>query len=153
MAAYARSKGLDVYANGPQICKTEPCAHTMNKTVWAPYLALTSFTTLFEWDLSAWESYTAHASFAYDLGVKPAKLGGYVLNAPNDTKLEPVLRLAVERDLGWLSVNAACHHSATAGCTYAELPPFWDALVAAVEKVNSGKIGATERLGDSEQVT
>ena len=42
----------------------------------------------------------ATASFAGALSPSASRLGGYLLNAPNDTKLEPVLRLAQQRDLG-----------------------------------------------------
>ena len=71
------------------------------------------------------------------------KLGGYVLDLPDNTTaaaplIDASLRAARDRGLTWLYPTVKCKHGTgphQGSCTYADLPPYFDALVDAVERL------------------
>ena len=76
---------------------------------------------------------------------RPAqKLGGYVLDIPDNTTLAKIaisasLRAGFARGLSWMYPTIACKHSTgkhRGSCTYADLPSYWDTLVAQVKDIN-----------------
>ena len=106
-------------------------------------MAQTDFTTLFEMSQDSWDTLPPETNFAASLARPAGDLGGYVLDVPPHTgtaELGHILRAARARGIGWLYPAPACRHSNgthAGSCTYAALPEYWDALVAALEEVNA----------------
>ena len=141
-AAAVKRRGLGVWVNGPHV-STDGSPVAPSADAWHKYLAYSSFSTLFEMSLDDWLAYPADTNFSAIVGgdVPSSALGGYVLDIPDDTHgaaaaIDTSLRLAIARGLGWLYPTITCQHR-TGSCTYASLPSYFDALVAAIEKLNS----------------
>eukprot|EP00039_Didymoeca_costata_P033562 m.42932 g.42932 ORF g.42932 m.42932 type:complete len:287 (-) comp9933_c1_seq1:20-880(-) len=140
---YARSKDLGVWANGPQILDDKE----IDTDSWKPYLELTDMTILFEWGYSQWLTYNKTKDLAKTLDWQFDKLGGVVLNIPeNDTEtMTKSLIKAKETSIKWLYPSSVCKHTHTAGCTYSTLPSYWDSMVDAIKHINNeGNTGLEE---------
>ena len=106
-ATLVRSKGLGVWANGPHVAKNG--SREASAALWQQYLSLASFTTLFEMSLDTWLDYPP-VNFTQTLGWPAQKLGGYVLDIPDDTKgagkaIAASLQAGVARGLTWMYVS------------------------------------------------
>jgi hypothetical protein len=148
---------LQVSSTEPVPCEPRRLASACgaNASLWRPYLELSSFTTLFEMPYASWVGYSAHKSLSAALDWPASKLGGLVLDTPDTAPaisratseqgahaaVDRAVDLALSRQLGWISVTGVCHASKTSGCTYAQLPTFWDALVAKIAALNLRGVG------------
>jgi hypothetical protein len=138
-AEFVTSQGLGVWANGPHVSKDG--AIRASSSAWAPYLAYSAFTTLFEMPVNDWLNYPS-VNFSQNLAWPREKLGGYVLNIPDEPKkaamaIERSLEVAVQRGLGWLYPTITCEHR-TGSCTYAGLPTYWDEMINIFKRMNAG---------------
>ena len=134
-AALVRAAGLRVWTNGPSV---GPHSVGINASQARPYLGLATFTTIFEMEYADWLRYPA-VNFSEALAWPPSQLGGLVLNIPANATTEGlvgVILSARRRGLGWIYPFSACEAAPGAGCSYAELPGYWDRMVAAFESVN-----------------
>jgi hypothetical protein len=140
-AQIVRQKGLGVWANGPHILANGSVE--AKASAWRPFLELATFTTLFETGITAWTSPEyAEVNYSAALQWPASKLGGYVLGLPENATADQIqtsLQKGVDRGLAWMYPTVACKHGHgphQGSCTYADLPSYWPALVAAVEKLN-----------------
>jgi alpha-galactosidase len=136
-ANMVRANNLGVWQNGPHISKDGKIE--ANASAWKKYIELSDFTTLFEMPLTKWINYK-EVNFSKTLDWPSSKLGGYVLNIPDNPSaskkdIEIALRLAIQRGLKWLYPTIACQHR-TGSCTYATLPTYFTELVSAIEEAN-----------------
>ena len=134
-AALVRAAGLRVWTNGPSV---GPRSVGINASQALPYLELATFTTIFEMEYADWLRYPA-VNFSEALAWPASQLGGLVLNIPVNATTEglaDVILSARRRGLGWIYPFAACEAAPGAGCSYSELPGYFDRLVAAFERVN-----------------
>eukprot|EP00944_MAST-04C_sp_MAST-4C-sp1_P002690 g2690.t1 len=137
-ARMVREANLGVWQNGPHVSKNGSIE--AKASIWKTYLGLSNFTTLFEMPLSDWINYESGVDFSRRLEWPRNKLGGYVLDIPNDPHeskddIKRTLELAFERGLGWIYPNIACVHR-TGSCTYATLPSYFNELVNAIKDIN-----------------
>lgn len=142
-AEFVKRNGLGVWANGPHVSK-DGTIHA-NARTWAPYLAYSEFTTLFEMSVNDWLKYPA-VNFSLNLERPREMLGGYVVDIPNEPKkaataIQRSLEAALERGLAWLYPTIACQHR-TGSCTYAHLPSYFDVMISIFRRLNSNNIGA-----------
>ena len=117
----------------------------MYSCFWSEYLGLASFTTLFEISYDSWLHGASTTDYAAALHWPKEKLGGYVLDLPDNTTaaaplIDASLRAARDRGLTWLYPTVKCKHGTgphQGSCTYADLPSYFDALVDAVERLGA----------------
>lgn len=129
-AKLVRAAGLDVWANGPHISVNG--TREASTSAWQEYLEVSSFTTLFEIALDPWLKYPP-VNFSKNFGWPPSKLGGYVLDIPDNTTaaktaITASLKAGAERGLKWMYPTIACKHGTgphQGSCTYADLPSYW----------------------------
>ena len=87
----------------------------------------------------------ATTDYAAALHWPKEKLGGYVLDLPDNTTaaaplIDASLRAARDRGLTWLYPTVKCKHGTgphQGSCTYADLPSYFDELVDAVERLGA----------------
>ena len=138
-ALYIQQSGLGVWTNGPHVSKNATVESSA--TAWHPYLTYSNFTTLFEMPVDVWtKDANAGINYSLQLNWPTSKLGGYVLDIPNDPNhakeaIRASLELAVKRGLSWLYPTITCQHR-TGSCTYADLPSYWDILIGVIEEMN-----------------
>jgi hypothetical protein len=139
-ADYIKKAGLGVWTNGPHVSKNSSVIRA-NASTWKRYLEYSQFTTLFEEPLDLWiQNSDKNINYSNRLKWPSSKLGGYVLNIPNDSvqaekAIRVSLELAIKRGLSWLYPTIACQHR-TGSCTYAQLPTYWKQLVNVIEEIN-----------------
>ena len=139
-ANYISQSGLGVWANGPHVSSNGSDIRA-NASEWQKYLKYSNFTTLFEMGVEDWtQDADKPLNYSHRLGWPTSKLGGYVLNIPDDphqakTAIQTSLQLAVKRGLSWLYPTIKCQHR-TGSCTYANLPSYWNTMIDVVEEMN-----------------